>query len=352
MARNTPMRGITIQDVAKAAGVSPSSVSNFLNGRNDQMRPETLERIRASIAELGYAPNVVARQLKTGRTPMLGLLVPSVANAYHGELAEALDAAAQARGFRLILGNGHSDAGREQAFIEEMVGYGVQGIVVACEQKQPELLRGHVEQGVAFVLFDERAAELSPAGMDVVNVHNARATAMAVEHLAALGHRRIAYVTPRPQTASRQARLRGYTEALARLDLAAPQVLSEDADSLRTLSDADPARLADYAASIIAESRPRPTAVVALNDTLAIALLARLREQGLRVPEDISVVGVDDIRFATLTAPALSTLRPPYADMAAAAIDCLQSRLAQPGRPGRQHIFPPELVARASSAAV
>lgn len=345
-------RGSTIQDVAKAAGVSPSSVSNFLNGRHDQMRPETQERIRQSIASLAYSPSAVARQLKTGHTPMLGLLVPSVANAYHGELAEALDSAAQSLGFRLILGNGHSDGEREQGFIEELVGYGVRGIVVACEQKRPERMRDLVRQGAAFVIFDERAREPGMPGVDVVNINNAEATAIAVEHLAALGHRRIAYVGPRPQTASRQARLRGYNSALARLGLEAPLVIGEDAESLATLADAEPARLARHAAGIIAASRPMPTAVLALNDTLAIGLLTCLREMGLDVPADISVVGVDDIQFARLSAPPLSTLRPPYARMADAAIRCLQSRLEDPSLPGRVQIFSPELIVRASSGIV
>lgn len=282
---------------------------------------------------------------------MLGLLVPSVSNAYHGELAEALDAAAQACGFRLVLGNGHSDGGREQAFIEELVGYGVRGIIVACEHKRTEVVARMADQGVAFVLIDERGSELELPNVDVVKIDNAQASALAVRHLAELGHRHIAYVTPRPQAASRQARLSGYRQTLEELSLEPALIISEDESSLLTSPDADPGTLARHAAGILAKCEPRPTAVLALNDTVAIGLLSSLRDLGLSVPADMSVMGIDDIQFSRLTVPTLSTLRPPFQRMAAAAIDCVQTRLTTPGLPQRQFLFPLELVARASSAA-
>ena len=345
------MKRSTIQDVAQAAGVSTSSVSNYLNDRHNHLRQETIERIRQSIVELNYSPSSVARQLKTGHTPMLGLLMPSVANPYHAELALALDVAAQRHGFRPVLGNGHRDAEREQAFIEELVDYGVRGIIVTSELRNPLLMRNYVRRGIAFVLFDLRASELKMDGVDMVSIDNSQAASLAVDHLVALGHRNIAYVTSTPLSAGRIGRLRGYTDALERYGLGAPLVISKDTDPATDRGDSALAFFGQRAASQLMQLKPRPTAVIAMNDILAVGLFAGLHRLGVDVPGDISLVGIDDIQFAGLMAPTLTTLRPDYAGMAEKAIESLHSRLSDRKLPSREYVFAPELMARESSAA-
>jgi DNA-binding LacI/PurR family transcriptional regulator len=123
--------GCTIQDVAREAGVSTTSVSNYLNGRMGEMGQETRKRIAGTIKKLSFTPNSAARQLKTGKAPILGLLVPSVVNPYFAELAVALDAAAQKSGFRVVLCNTQRQPERELAFVRELVAYGVRGILAA-----------------------------------------------------------------------------------------------------------------------------------------------------------------------------------------------------------------------------
>ena len=169
----------TIHDVAKEAGVSASSVSNYMNGRHDQMRLATRERIREAIEKLGYSPSFVARQLKTGRAPILGLLVPSLALPFHGELAEAMNEAAQRHGFKLMLCNAHGDAELQAALVNEMKSYGVRGIIMTGEIKSPEALNKYVRGGMGFVMFDERAPELGVLNVDMVSMDNAGATASA-----------------------------------------------------------------------------------------------------------------------------------------------------------------------------
>lgn len=344
------LQRVTIQDVARAAEVSTTSVSNYLNGRLNHLRDETIARIQQSIATLNYSPSTVARQLKTGHTPMLGLLMPSVANPYHAELALALDTAAQRCGFRPVLGNGHRDAEREQAFIDELVGYGVRGVIVTSELRNPRVMLNYVPRGIAFVLFDLRSSELKMPGADVVSIDNELATSMAVDHLVALGHRTIAYVTPTPLSASRLARLKGYQNALERQGLGIPVVISKDSDSAAGQGDSELAYFGQRVAAQLVQHEPRPTAVIAMNDILAIGLIAGLHKLGLNVPADISVVGIDDIQLAGLMVPTLTTLRPDYVGMATNAIDCLQSRLADPGLPSRESIYAPELIVRESSA--
>lgn len=345
------MKRSTIQDVARGAGVSTSSVSNYLNDRHNHLRQETIARIRQSIAELNYSPSSVARQLKTGHTPMLGLLMPSVANPYHAELALALDAAAQRHGFRPVLGNGHRDAEREQAFVEELVAYGVRGIIVTSELRNPLLMRDFVKRGIAFVLFDLRASELKMNGVDMVSIDNSLATSMAVDHLVSLGHRTIAYVTATPLSASRIARLNGYTAALERHGLGRPLVISKDTDPATDHGDSGLAVFGQRVASQLLQFDQRPTAVIAMNDILAVGLFAGLHRLGVNVPADMSLVGIDDIQFAGLMAPALTTLRPDYVGMAEKAIESLRSRLADRNLPSRESIYAPELMARESSAA-
>ena len=345
------MKKPTIQDVANSAGVSTSSVSNYLNNRHNHLRQENIERIRQSIAELNYSPSSIARQLKTGHTPMVGLLLPSVANPYHAELALALDAAAVCNGFRLVLGNGHRDAERERAFIEELVAYDVRGIIVTSELRNPVLMRDFVRRGIAFVLFDVRASELKMDGVDMISIDNSLATAMAVDHLVSLGHRTIAYVTATPLPANRIARLNGYIAALGRHGLGEPLVISEDTDPATDHGDSGLAVFGQRMASQLLRLTPRPTAVIAMNDILAVGLFAGLHRLGVNVPAEMSLVGIDDIQFAGLMAPTLTTLRPDYAGMAEKAIESLQSRLADRSLPSRESVYAPQLITRESSAA-
>jgi len=344
------MKRATIQDVARSAEVSITSVSNFLNGRLNHLRPETVQRIQKSIESLDYSPSKVARQLKTGHTPMVGVLAPSIVNPYHGELALAIDEAAQRRGFRAVLGNSHRDEKREISFIEELVDYGVRGIIVTTELTNRRVVTDFVKRGIAFVLFDLRASEAGTKGIDVVSIDNVLATSVAVDHLVSLGHRRIAYVTPTRLSASRRARLQGFENAIRRHNLGEPIVIIKDSDPLADQSDSKLAYFGHRAAEQLLRINPRPTAVVTMNDILAIGVLAGLHKNGLSVPNDMSLVGIDDIQISGLIVPTMTTLRPNYQKMADAAVDCLISRLATPTRSDRECIFAPDLIERESSA--
>lgn len=343
------MKRATIQEVANAAGVSVTSVSNYLNGRHNHLRAETQARIEESIKQLNYSPSSVARQLKTGHTPLLGVLMPSIVNPYHSELALAIDEAAQQRGFRPVLGNSHRDGKREKAFIEELVGYGVRGFIITTELSDLEVMRDCQKKGIAFVLFDLRASEMKIPGVDVVSIDNVMTTTMAVDHLVALGHRVIAYATPPRLSASRKARLSGYETAVARHGLA-PVVIGGNRAPNADQSDSNMAYFGQSLAVDLLQQTPRPTAVICMNDILAIGILAGLHKQGLSVPKDMSLVGIDDIQLSGLIVPTMTSLRPDYQKLAETAIDCLQSRLAAPNSPGREFVFAPDLIARESSA--
>ena len=346
------MRALTIQDVAKEAGVSTTSISNYLNGRTGEMRGETCQRIAATIKRLGYTPNSAARQLKTGNAPIMGLLVPSVVNPYFAELAVAVDAAAQKKGFRLVLCNTQREPERELAFVRELIAYGVRGIVATSVLQNVKAMARLIQRGVAFVLFETLGADPGIERVDVVSMNNTLAAEQAVDYLAELGHRSIAYATATPLTPHRVARLQGFRNALQRHGLGDGFVITdEDIPShSSTHNDADLARFGYLSASHIMTLRPRPTAVIAMNDLIALGMMSAFLEQGVCIPADISVVGIDDIQISSFCYPALTTVRQPYEQIAELAIERICARLADPTCPGATIALDPTLVRRASTA--
>lgn len=344
------MQRVTIQQVAKAAGVSVSSISHYQNGRRHHLRPETVERIKKCIEELGYSPNRVARQLKSGQTRMVGLLVPSIDNPYHAELALVLDREMRKAGLLPVLGNGQRDAAQEKTFIDELVEYGVRGVISTSELRDTAAMKEYVRQKIAIVLFDLRLSDLRFPEIDVVSIDNAQATSMAVDHLAELGHRRIAYVTATPLSANRAARLDGYVKALERNGLGAPIVISVKDDGNGEAGDFGLAGFAEKAAEKLLSSHPEVTAVIGINGTVTLGLCAGLQQLGVEVPGDLSLIGIDNIKFSSMTVPAITSLAADYTAMAAQAVDYLRTRLADPALPGRETIYAPELIVRQSTA--
>ena len=347
------MRGKTIQDVAKAAGVSPTSVSNYLNGRHAEMAAATRARIASAIAALGYVPNSAARQLKTGRSRMLGLLVPSVLNPYAAELAVAVGAAAQKKGFQVMLCNTQRDPQQELAFMRELVARGVRGIISAVVLKENlDAIAEFVRKGVAFVVFENIGDDPRLEQVDLVTVDHAQATAKAVEHLTGLGHAAIAYATPTPLTPHRLERLQGFRAAMQRHGLGDGLVITNHALPVdaKIHNDGDLSEFGRWAAGRIAGIDAQPTAVIAMNDMVAFGLLSRFHELRFRIPADISLVGIDGVHLSAFVSPALTTIRQPFDRIAECALDCLSARLERPALPKKTIVLEPELVTQASTA--
>lgn len=344
------MSGVTIHDVARAAGVSAASVSNLLNGRVDRMRAETRHRIEAVIAELGYRPNPIARQLKTGHVPTLGLLVPTVTNPFFGELAVEIEGFARARGYHVLMCNTRRDAERESEFAEQVFGLGVRGLITASALHDPKLIPTLVDKGFSIVHFDVELDDVPHPGIDTISIDNTAAARLSTMHLVGLGHRLIAYATAPATTPNRAARLRGYRDVLREQGLGEGLVLpSEDARGMDA-GDAALGEVGRQAGLQLATLNPRPTAVVTVNDMIAIGVLSGLSEAGLDVPRDVSVVGLDDIRLAALASPPLTTVRQPLPEMAELAVTRLIERLGDRDKLSSERIFVADLVERASTA--
>jgi DNA-binding LacI/PurR family transcriptional regulator len=336
-----------IHDVARLAGVSASSVSNYLNNRMEQMRPETRRNIRLAIEQLGYRPNNAARQLKTGVASMVGLLVPSLANQFFGALACAVETAAARYGCNVMTFSTFRNPERERAVMADLMAHGVQGIITGSALNDT----GHLAATSArcpVVAFDMRRSDERHERIITISVDNAAATAMAVEHLAALGHRTIALVTPPPHTLNRQDRIRGFQEAAAQAGVDGELLIVDATDAPSDPhGDTQLFEMGRSAAARIVAARGRPTAAIAINDMMAIGVGVGLKQLGKRIPDDFSLVGIDDIFFAVAHDPPLTTLRQPIQAMADAAV----KRILAPAAAPADELFAPELIVRASTAA-
>ena len=336
----------TIQDVAKAAGVSNTSVSNYMNGRLEKLGLDTRARIAEAVERLGFKPNQAARQLKTGKTKGIALVVPSIVNPFNGQLVFAIEQAAVKAGYAVHLCNTMRDNAVEKRFLENLVGLGVSDLITIAPLSARKGFYGP-QSDFSVVAIDADRSDLRLPRLDTINFNHEVAIDLAVEHLYDLGHRRIAYVTDPMITYSRRKRLAGFKAAMESRGLQSDLLVELDADhGARDIADAEMLEVGRSAAPEVLKLHPRPTAVVAFNDMIALGLLARFRQAGLSVPGDLSLVGIDDVWVSQLSYPALTTVRQPIEAMGVAAVDRIVNPLAGAVGGGSDTLFLPELTVR------
>jgi DNA-binding LacI/PurR family transcriptional regulator len=340
----------TIHDVAALAGVSVSSVSNVLSGRTDKLGAETYRRVEEAISQLNYRPNRAARQLKTGHTPMLGLLVPSTANPMYGQLALKIEAAAQERyGYRLLLANTHRDKQHEARMFEDLLSFGVQSVIVVSSMDDERHLENAVAHGLAVVSYDRSIDLAEHSQVDHVSPDNFQAGYIATDHLIAHGHTRLAFLVPAGKTVSRSNKIAGFLKRVSEAGLQGSSEVIEG-QVAETFGDSELADLGFAMASQIKAMRPIPTGIITVNDLLAIGLMAGLHQLGLNVPQDVSVVGMDGLSIAAFTNPGLTSVSMPLDAMADAMVQRVVERSQQLELPPINMIFQPDLVGRQSVA--
>jgi DNA-binding LacI/PurR family transcriptional regulator len=337
-----------IRDVASLAGVSTSTVSNVLNGRANRMAAETLARVEAAIAELKYRPNSTARQLKTGYTPLIGLLVPSMANPMYGFIAREIETLAQERyGFRIMIGNTYRDKDKELRFFDDLLAHGVRGVIIISSLIDEQHVEAAAERGLVMVSYDRRATPNMSSIIDHVTVDSFESARIATQHLIDMGHRRLAFVTPAGRTMSRNEKIAGFMSAAkaAGLEASARVVEGTPVDEY---GDSMMSEVGRAQAGLLAQLPDRPTGVIGVNDLMAFGLMAGFRDAGLAVPEDVSVIGIDNVFLSTLMHPAMTSVRLPVPEMAQVMVERVMSRLADPSIATQEFIFQPTLVSRDS----
>ena len=325
----------TIRDVARAAGVSVATVSRALNGA-DNVLPETRQRIQEAAKALRFTPSGAARSLITRRTDTVGALLPDLFGEYFSELIRGIDQAARARGLHLLVSSSHGDADEAAAAMRAMNGR-VDGLIVMSPHADANFLQHNLPGSLPAVLLNTGAELAGHARFVVDNFGGAQAM---TRHLAASGRKRIAFIGGPQGNHEAQERLRGYRAGLK-------------SGMKEAVFEGDFTEEAGWAAGRrIAQSKPRPDAVFAANDMMAVGCLAALREAGLRVPEDVALGGFDDIPIARYITPALSTIRVPIAALGAAALDTLVKAVEAPqSQATHTEVMPVELVVRRSCGA-
>ncbi|NNH22175.1 LacI family DNA-binding transcriptional regulator [Pseudokineococcus marinus] len=334
-------RPTTVRDVALAAGVSPKTVSNVVNGYA-RVTPETRERVQRQIDALGYRPQAAGRQLRQGRTGMVTLAVPGIEMPYFAELSSQVVRAARRHGLTVVVEQTDADLEREREVAAGLPTRFADGLVFSPLEMPPEELVSVPH--TPLVLLGEHAVGVEA---DRVSIDGVAVGTEGTEHLVATGRRCVAALGLKPtlhDTASQ--RLRGYRAALAAAGLpCGDELLLRVEDWTREDGEA----AADRLVALRRDGVP-VDGVLAMNDVLAMGLLRGLRRHGVRVPEDVAVVGIDDVPESAYCTPTLTTVALDRAAVAEAALRLLVERLADPDLPPREVVAPHRLVVRESSA--
>jgi DNA-binding LacI/PurR family transcriptional regulator len=330
---------VSLKDVALAAGVSIKTVSNVVNDY-PFVSPQTRAKVQSAISELGYRPNLSARRLRNGRTGLIALSLPEIAAPYFAELADAVVVAAERRGVTVLIDKTGGHRGHEQltaaGFRDNLVDGTIASPLAMTAADVDRLGRNH-----PLVLLGERLAHV---GVDHVAVDSVAAGRRATAHLIGLGRTVIAAVgTSDPISSTAALRLRGYHRARADAGLPIDPTLYGDVVWYH--------RTDGYRAMVrLLAERPDIDGVFCFNDLLAIGAMRALREAGRRIPEDVAVVGFDDIEECQYAAPPLTSVAPDKAAVADTAVDLLLERMDGTGPPEPREVFPPHrLAVRAST---
>jgi LacI family transcriptional regulator len=333
---------ISIKDVAKRAGVSVGTVSNVIN-RPDLVAAETRGRVQAVIRELGYVRSETARALRVGRSRMLALLVLDLGNPFFVDLARGAEQAARAAGLMIMVCNTGQDVAEEERYLSLLAEQRVRGVLITPDDADGSdlgLLRSH---GIPYVLADRVTASEEACS---VSVDDVKGGAMAVRHLIENGHTRIAFINGPAHLTQCRDRLAGVRSMVR--DSGLP------ADALRVLEtpQLDVACGRDAGARLLGLT-PRPSAVFCANDLLALGVLQAMFAAGVRVPEQIALVGYDDIEFAAAAAVPLTSVRQPARRIGSTAAQLLIEETSgeNAGHVHQRVVYEPELVVRRSSLA-
>ena len=334
------MTVVSVRDVAQRAGVSVGTVSNVMN-HPDKVAAATVVRVQAAIDELGFIRNDAARQLRDGRSKTIGMVVLDVRNPFFTDVARGAEDAAAAAGLIVTLGNSDESTEREATYLDLFEQQRVHGILISPYADIDDRLHALRRRGIPVVLVDRTSTDASFSSVSVDDVSGGE---LALEHLAAQGRRRIAFVGGPMEIRQVADRLEGARRAAAGhpglaleiIDIAASTVIEGRA-----------------AGAAIVARRPeeRPDAIFAANDLVSMGVLQALMMQGanVRVPEEIAIIGYDDIDFASAAVVPLSSIRQPSALIGGTAVTILLEEAADPSIAARQIEFQPELVVRAST---
>lgn len=329
---------VTIKDIAKIAGVSPSTVSRALND-SPLISEETRVRIRMIAEKLGYERNELARGLVKGASGALGLIVPDITNPFFAEIARGVSDVAHAQGYGVLLCTTEGDLAREAEYFRFLRRKRVDGLILSAVTADDPNLSELLRNSLPFVLVSRLVRGLDAPFVLGDDKMGAR---LAVEHLIGLGHRRIAFIGGPANVQSSQDRMEGYQAVLREQGLKPRAGWAVFADFTQS---------AGYeVARKLLRSRLRPTAIFAANDMIALGVMEAAEDLGLSIPEDLSLVGYDDISYAALPRIQLTTVAQPTYEMGRIAAEYLLAKCAGETEKKLQCVLPPRLIVRKTTA--
>lgn len=330
----------TIRDVAKRAGVAISTASAAIN-RSAPVSDDVIAKVQEAVRAIGYVPHGAAQSLRSGQSRLIGLIVPNITNPHFSTVARVVENVCLSAGYMSVVFSTGQDEERENQILRMMRQQRVAGLIIIPTQSNAEHGR-HLKREihVPTVLLDMPVEGLD---YDVVKLDNVRATRIATEHLIRLGHRRIAILCGLPGLITSEDRRRGYLDALDAAGLPIDP-------ALQLRGDYEQQKARDCVDRIM-RSADRPTALLSISNLMMIGAMLALKDLALAVPDDISVIGVDDFDFADLLVPPPTVVRVPISEMAERSIDLLLQEIETRRPPsGKLEVFAPVLVERQSCA--
>ena len=324
----------TIFDVAARAGVSYATVSRVVNG-NPRVRETTRERVQSAMLELGYVANVAARALAKGKTQAVGLLAQEIDNPFFSVVIKGIDHEISAASYDLMLCTTHNRREKESEYVARLSHGMVDGLLIVLPHELPSYVSELRAERYPFVLIDH---DSDAPGCTIINAANRPGTREGIAYLIGLGHRRIGFITGRPDVGATRQRLAGYHDALSAAGLRPDDALVVEGDFLEP-------RGREAALELLSLADP-PTAIFASSDAAAFGVLGAARDAGLRVPGDLSVLGFDDVVEASYPSSALSTVRQPLREMGHVAVRQLMSLIADPTQVPQRIVMDTELIVR------
>ena len=337
---NRQTANVTIHDVAAEAGVSYGTVSRVINN-HPHVKAGTRDRVLQAMEQLGYVVNRQARSLAGGKSNIIGVLVPDLGTSYIGEIMRGIDAELGLAGYDLMLYTTHRTAAKESNYVANLARGVVDGLLLVLPRKPADYIGILTDHKFPFVLIDHQGTgKACPA----VGATNWQGAYHATEYLINLGHQRIGFITGSMDLGAAVDRLEGYKAALR------TQHLPYEAD---LVYEGDFSQPEGYTGALILLDLPTPpTAFFASNDVMAMGVMDAVRSRGWRIPEDISIIGFDDIPQAALVRPALTTVRQPLEQMGRVATQMLLDRLLEPDKIFNRIELPTDLIIRSSCQAL
>lgn len=327
-----------IKDVAKEAGVSTATVSHVIN-QTKFVTEKTRQKVLNAVEKLNFYPNAHARTLASGRSNIIGLLISDISNPFFPELVKSIEAEAFEQGFNIMLFNTNYDAGRAADYVRRLIELKVAGVALMTAELDPALVDELARKEVRVVFND---LGIVSEHMSNIVLDYSAGIEEAVRHLVSLGHKRIAHIAGSSRIRSGVIRRDAFVEAVNRFLPESKELLIFEGD-FRFESGRS-------AAMEILNLKKLPTAVVVANDMMALGAMQEFKNAGLSIPQDISIVGFDDIAFASLAEPPLTTVCSPRVEIGRRAIEVLVKTIKIANQPGEEVRIPTYLITRKSTA--